>query len=350
MTREKPAILVTGGAGYIGTHTVLALQQAGYRVVILDNLSQGHQALVETVLKAELVVGDIRDRPLLDRLFAIHEFIGVVHLAGSAFVAESVRDPAIYYSNNVVGTLTLLQAMVKARVQHIVFSSTCATYGIPYSQKSPIPETHPQVPINPYGTSKLMAEKILIDFDRAYGIKSVIFRFFNAAGADPVGRLGEDHTPEPHLIPRILLALLNRETREISQHDQLVSIYGTDYPTPDGTCIRDYVHVCDLAQAHYLGLAYLLSGYHSDVFNLSNDRGFSVREVIDIAAQVTGQAIPVKFGGRRVGDPAILVGNSQKARSKLVWTPRYTELVDILSHAWRWHQQRSGVKNIQRIK
>ncbi len=332
MDRIKPTILVTGGAGYIGSHAVQALQGAGYEVVVLDNLVYGHRELVERVLQVKLVVGDISDRPLLDELFATHSIAAVMHFAAYAYVGESVTAPAKYYRNNVAGTLTLLEAMVAASVKNFVFSSTCATYGMP--EKVPIPEDHPQNPINPYGSSKLMVEKILADFEGAYGLKSVIFRYFNAAGADPSGELGEDHNPETHLIPLVLLAALGKR--------ESVSIFGTDYPTPDGTCIRDYIHVVDLADAHLLGLEQLLRGGDSEIFNLGNGSGFSVRQVIETARQVSGKTIKVIEGDRRPGDPPILVGSSEKARKILGWQPRYPDIKDILIHAWNWHQRRHG--------
>lgn len=327
---QNSTILVTGGAGYIGSHTVLALQQAGYSVVILDNLVYGHRDIVETVLKVELICGDIGDRALLDQVFAQYNIQAVIHFAAYAYVGESVTNPAKYYRNNVTGTLTLLEAMVQAGVKHIVFSSTCATYGVP--QRLPIPEDHPQNPINPYGATKLMVERILSDFDHAYDLRSVRFRYFNAAGADPQGRLGEDHTPETHLIPLVLLAALGQR--------ESISIFGTDYDTPDGTCIRDYIHVTDLAQAHVQGLDYLLQGGTTEIFNLGNGNGFSVREVIETAQTVTDQLIKVVEVERRPGDPAVLVGSSQKAQSVLGWQPEYADLKVILEHAWRWHQQR----------
>ena len=332
MDRIKPTILVTGGAGYIGSHAVQVLQGAGYEVVVLDNLVYGHRELVERVLQVKLVVGDISDRPLLDELFATHSIAAVMHFAAYAYVGESVTAPAKYYRNNVAGTLTLLEAMVAASVKNFVFSSTCATYGMP--EKVPIPEDHPQNPINPYGSSKLMVEKILADFEGAYGLKSVIFRYFNAAGADPSGELGEDHNPETHLIPLVLLAALGKR--------ESVSIFGTDYPTPDGTCIRDYIHVVDLADAHLLGLEQLLRGGNSEIFNLGNGSGFSVRQVIETARQVSGKTIKVIEGDRRPGDPPILVGSSEKARKILGWQPRYPDIKDILIHAWNWHQRRHG--------
>ncbi len=330
MTEVKQTILVTGGAGYIGSHAVLSLQQAGYEVVVLDNLVYGHRDIATEVLKVELVVGDTSDRALLDRLFASRKIDAVMHFAAYAYVGESVTDPAKYYQNNFVGTLTLLEAMRAASINQFVFSSTCATYGIPTTV--PIPEDHPQSPINPYGSSKLMVEQVLKDFDKAYHLKSVCFRYFNAAGADPEGRLGEDHNPETHLIPLVLMTALGKR--------ESVSIFGTDYPTPDGTCIRDYIHVTDLAQAHVLGLEYLLQGGDTSIFNLGNGNGFSVKEVIETAAQVTGREIKAVECERRPGDPPFLVGSSDRARQILGWNPQYADLQTILSHAWKWHQKR----------
>lgn len=322
-------ILVTGGAGYIGSHAVLALQEAGYSVIVLDNLVYGHRDLVEA-LQVEFICGEIGDRRLLDQLFSERQIDAVMHFSAYAYVGESVTHPAKYYRNNVVDTLTLLEAMVQAEVKVFVFSSTCATYGVP--QQIPIPEDHPQDPINPYGATKLMVERILADFDHAYGLRSVRFRYFNAAGADPQGRLGEDHNPETHLIPLILLTALQKRAN--------ISIFGTDYDTPDGTCIRDYIHVSDLAQAHIQGLEYLLKGGAADVFNLGNGSGFSVREVIDSAKAVTSKPIEVIEAERRPGDPAVLVGSSQKAHKTLGWRPAYSDLTLILEHAWRWHLHR----------
>ncbi|MFB2976328.1 UDP-glucose 4-epimerase GalE [Microseira sp. BLCC-F43] len=332
MSQDKPTILVTGGAGYIGSHAVKALQRTGYGVVVLDNLVYGHRDIVEDVLKAELVVGDTSDRPLLDRLFSTHHIDAVMHFSAYAYVGESVTDPAKYYRNNVIGTLTLLEAMMAASVKKFVFSSTCATYGVP--KIVPIPEDHPQDPINPYGATKLMVERILADFAPAYDFKSVCFRYFNAAGADPEGLLGEDHDPETHLIPLVLMAALGKRDS--------ISIFGTDYPTPDGTCIRDYIHVSDLADAHILGLEYLLQGGNSDAFNLGNGLGFSVKEVIDAAREITGREIKVEVSDRRPGDPPALVGSSDKAQTILGWKPQYPDIKDILSHAWQWHQKRHG--------
>lgn len=330
MSPQKSTILVTGGAGYIGSHAVKALLQEGYQVVILDNLVYGHRDLVEQVLQVKLIVGDIEDRLLLDHLFQTHNIEAVMHFSAYAYVGESVTDPDKYYRNNVVATLTLLEAMLAASIKKFVFSSTCATYGVP--KFIPITEDHPQNPINPYGATKLMVERILSDFDVAYGLKSVCFRYFNAAGADPSGLLGEDHNPETHLIPLVLQTALAKR--------QSISIFGTDYPTPDGTCIRDYIHVSDLATAHILGLEYLLEGGESNLFNLGNGNGFSVREVIAAAEAVTGINIPVQECDRRPGDPPSLIGSSEKARKILGWQPIYPNIKDIVSHAWNWHQKR----------
>jgi UDP-glucose 4-epimerase len=328
--KQQPTILVTGGAGYIGSHAVLALKHQGYQVIVLDNLVYGHRELVERVLQVPLVVGDTIDRPLLDQLFNQHQIGAVMHFAAYAYVGESVTNPGKYYRNNVVGTLTLLEAMQAAGINKFVFSSTCATYGIP--QTIPIPEDHPQIPINPYGKSKWMVEQILKDFSYAYGLKSVVFRYFNAAGADPQGNLGEDHNPETHLIPLVLLTALGKR--------DAIKIFGTDYPTEDGTCVRDYIHVCDLADAHILGLEYLLEGADTAIFNLGNGQGFSVQQVIDKAEVVTGKSIPQIATERRIGDPPLLVGSSAQAKSVLGWQPQYPELQEILSHAWQWHQKR----------
>ena len=323
-------ILVTGGAGYIGAHAVKALEEKGFQVVILDNLVYGHREPVETHLKAKLVTGDIGDRAFLDRLFTDNKIDAVMHFAAFAYVGESVTDPAKYYQNNVVGTLTLLDAMRQHGIDNFIFSSTCATYGNP--QFIPITEDHPQQPINPYGAGKFAVERVLQDYDPAYGLKSVIFRYFNAAGADPDGMFGEDHNPETHLIPLILQAAAGKRPA--------ISVFGDDYETPDGTCIRDYIHVTDLAQAHVLGLEYLLQNRVSQIFNLGNGSGFSVKEVIDTAKQVTSKEISIDRCPRRAGDPATLIGSSAKAREMLGWKPKYADLTTIVKHAWTWHQAR----------
>ena len=339
MSQTKPSILVTGGAGYIGSHTALMLEKAGYQVIVLDNLVYGHQQLIESVLSTQVIVGDISDRALLEDIFQRYSIQAVVHFAAYAYVGESVTNPAKYYQNNVVGTLTLLDAMVKAGVSNLVFSSTCATYGVP--QHVPIAEDHPQNPINPYGASKLMVERIITDYSAAYDLDAVIFRYFNAAGAHPEGCLGEDHSPETHLIPLVLQTALGTRER--------ISVFGTDYDTPDGTCVRDYIHVMDLAQAHILGLERLLNGDEGGIYNLSNGSGFSVKEVIDIARQVTGREIPMAICDRRAGDPPALAGCSQKARSVLNWQPQYPDLETIITHAWQWHQRRHAVEDTPKV-
>jgi len=325
-------VLVTGGAGYIGSHAVLALRRAGYEVVILDNLVYGHRDLAEEVLNVPLVEGDIADRPLVERVLRQHGVDAVMHFAAYAYVGESATDPGKYYANNVAGTIDLLEAMRAAGVARFVFSSTCAVYGV--ARDLPITENHPQEPINPYGAGKLMVERILQDYDAAYGLRSVRLRYFNAAGADPDGLLGEDHTPETHLIPLVLMTALGRQQR--------VSIFGYDHPTPDGTCIRDYIHVSDLADAHVLGLRYLEEGGATAAFNLGNGNGFSVNEVIEAARRVTGCEIPADVAPARPGDPPALVGSADHARRALGWQPRYPDIEDIIAHAWAWHRKRHG--------
>ncbi|MEO1593422.1 MAG: UDP-glucose 4-epimerase GalE [Cyanobacteria bacterium J06632_22] len=325
-------VLVTGGAGYIGSHAVLALEQAGYQVVILDSLEYGHRELVEQHLKAELVVGSTTDRALLDSLFQRYNIAAVMHFAAYIAVGESVSEPDKYYFNNVYGTLVLLQAMVAAGVKRLVFSSTCAIYGPP--KTVPIPEDHPKNPISPYASSKLMVEQMLQDFQSAYGLQAVCFRYFNAAGADPEGRLGEDHNPETHLIPLVLQTALGKREQ--------IYIFGTDYPTRDGTCIRDYIHVADLADAHVRGVNYLREGGETVFINLGNGNGFTVKEVIETARQVTGHPIPALEKERRPGDPPSLVGSSETANKILGWVPQYPNVKEIIAHAWQWQQQRHG--------
>ncbi len=323
-------ILVTGGAGYIGSHAALALKKAGYGVVVLDNLAYGHRELIEDVVKVELIVGDTNDRALLDKLFASHDITAVMHFAAYIAVGESVKEPDKYYRNNVASTLNLLEAMLSAGINKFVFSSTCAVYGMP--KEIPMTEDHPHDPLSPYAASKDMVERILADFDSAMGLKSVSFRYFNASGAEPNGLLGEDHNPETHLIPLSLLTALGKR-----EH---LYIFGTDYDTPDGTAVRDYIHVNDLADAHVLGLEYLLNGGKSEVFNLGNGNGFSVKEVIETAREVTGLEISAIEQDRREGDAPILVGSSEKARRTLGWQPKYADLRKIISDAWQWHQKR----------
>ncbi len=343
-------ILVTGGAGYIGSHAVRALTRAGHQPVVLDNLVYGHADIVEKTLKVPLVLGQVGDREVLEPLLrGRHPALdgtalegkpieAVLHFAAYAYVGESVTDPAKYYRNNLGDTLTLLEALVATeRPLPIVFSSTCATYGIP--QQVPITEDHPQAPINPYGRSKWMVEQLLTDFAAAYGLPSVIFRYFNAAGADPDGDLGEDHNPETHLIPRVLDTMSGREP--------YLQIFGDDYPTPDGTCIRDYIHVADLADAHVLGLERLLrlrereeSERRPLIYNLGNGTGYSVQQVIETAKAVTGRGLLAHVAKRRDGDPPQLVAGATRAHQELGWRPRFPELETIIEHAWAWHQRR----------
>jgi len=330
MAPESKNVLVTGGAGYIASHVAFSLLERGYRPVLLDNLSRGHRDVVDRALGLPVIVADTRDRAALDAVFAAESFVAVMHFAAFMEVGESVADPLKFYENNVHGTVTLLQAMKAAGVSRFVFSSTAATYGMP--ERVPIPEEHPQVPLNPYGRTKLVVEHILAESERAFGLQSVILRYFNAAGAHPNGLLGEDHQPETHLVPLVLDAAMGRRPS--------IRIFGDDYDTPDGTCLRDYIHVCDLADAHVLGLEYLCNGGKSDVFNLGNGRGFSVREVIAAAARVTGKSIPVEMAGRREGDSPALVGSGEKAKRILGWSPRYAALDTIVEHAWNWHKKR----------
>lgn len=323
-------ILVTGGAGYIGSHVALAIKERGHLPILLDNLSRGHQEIVERAVGEKVIVADTRDANALDAVFAKHKIDAVMHFAAFIEVGESVKDPLTFYDNNVHGSTTLLRAMQKAGVRHFVFSSTCATYGPP--RIVPIPEDHPQNPVSPYGQTKLVVERMLADCEIAFGLKYVSFRYFNAAGAHPGGGLGEDHTPETHLIPIVLDAAMGKRPS--------VAIFGEDYDTLDGTCVRDYVHVSDLADAHVLGVEYLLAQGESTAINLGNGRGFSVKEVITAAENVTGKKLRVEMAARRPGDPPILVGSSEKARNLLGWTPRFPDLETIIAHAWAWHQQK----------
>ena len=319
-------ILVVGGAGYIGSHMVKFLGAHGCQVTTLDNLSGGFR---DAVLCGDFVHGDIADRPTIDALLRSRSIDAVMHFASYIQVGESVQEPAKYYRNNVVNTLTLLDAMRDAGVDKFIFSSTAAIFGEP--QKDRIDESHPTQPINPYGRTKLMVEQMLADHDRAYGLKSVCLRYFNAAGADPDGELGERHQPETHLIPLVLQAASGRRSH--------LSVFGQDYDTPDGTCIRDYVHVNDLCQAHWLALQSLLDGGPSQAYNLGNGSGFSVQQVIDAARQVTGRDIPVQYAPRREGDPARLVADASRAVSVLGWRPRFGDLETLVRHAWRWEQR-----------
>lgn len=316
-------ILVTGGAGYVGSHVVQALLEAGHEPIVFDNLSSGHP---EAVLDAELVVGDIADRDKLSEVLRQYTFDGCIHLAASSLVAESVRDPSRYFWNNVVAGLTLFDSLVRADVPWVVLSSTAAVYGEP--EVLPIPEEHPKRPTNAYGESKWMLERILKWYEQAYGFRYVILRYFNAAGAHPSGRIGEDHRPETHVIPLILQVALGKQ--------EAIAVFGKDYHTPDGTAVRDYVHVCDLASAHVAAVERLCTGGLSASYNLGTQRGYSVLEVIELARQVTGRQIPVVFKPRRAGDPAVLVASSELAQRELGWTPKF-DLQAILETAWHWH-------------
>ena len=319
-------VLVTGGAGYVGSHCCKALADAGFLPVTYDNLERGHRWAVNW---GPLEEGNILDRARLDAVMARHKPAAVLHFAALTYVGESTTEPALYYRVNTTGALTILEAMKAAAVPCFVFSSTAATYGVP--QVSPMSETHPQSPINPYGESKLMVERMLRDFGAAYGLRSTALRYFNAAGADPDAKIGEDHDPETHLIPLVLDAAAGRRND--------IAVFGEDYDTPDGTCIRDYIHVADLADAHVLALRRLLSGGDTQFFNLGNGNGFSVREVIAAAGQVTGRKIPVRRGERRAGDPAVLVADSTRAKSVLGWKPQRAKLDVQIADAWRWHQR-----------
>lgn len=320
-------ILVTGGAGYIGSHVVQYLRRCGREVVVLDDLSGGFR---DAVPAGCLVEGNIGDRDLLDGLFVRHDINAVMNFASFIEVGASVKNPSAYYRNNVSNTLELLDAMARHGVKHLIFSSTAAIFGDP--EYTPIDEAHPKSPISPYGRSKWLIEQLLPDYEQAYGLNSVCLRYFNAAGADPDGALGERHQPETHLIPLVLQAASGRR--------EAISIFGTDYPTPDGTCIRDYIHVEDLAQAHWQALEYLAGGGESDAFNLGNGNGFSIREVIDTARAVSGRDFPVIEAERRPGDPAVLVAESARARAVLGWAPAHPGLKSIVEHAWAWEQMK----------
>ncbi|RKP45828.1 UDP-glucose 4-epimerase GalE [Cohnella endophytica] len=320
------AVLVTGGAGYIGSHAVAALLEKGEQVVIVDNMYQGHR---EAILGGKLYEGDLRDPDFLARVFQENDIDGVIHFAANSLVGESMKDPGKYYHNNVYGTLCLLEQMQKAGVSRIVFSSTAATYGEP--ERVPIDEYDRTVPTNAYGETKLAMEKMIRWFDTAHGIKFISLRYFNAAGAHDSGRIGEDHSPETHIVPLVLQVALGQR--------EFISVFGDDYPTEDGTCIRDYIHVSDLADAHILALERLREGGESAIYNLGSGNGYSVKQVVDVSRQVTGHSIPAKIEPRRAGDPAVLIASSARARNELGWAPRREKLEDIIGSAWRWHQQ-----------
>jgi UDP-glucose 4-epimerase len=319
-------ILVTGGAGYIGSHCCKALSQKGFHPITIDNLVYGHRDFVKW---GEFFKGDVGNPAHLKKCFSRHKIDAVMHFAAYAYVGESVQNPLKYYENNLANTIALLHAVVENRVGYFVFSSTCATYGNPI--KTPLDEDHPLNPINPYGKTKRMIEQILEDYQAAYGLKYISLRYFNAAGADPHAEVGEDHDPETHLIPLVLDVAAGKS--------KAIKVFGTDYETPDGTCIRDYIHVTDLAAAHILAIERLLGGAGSNVYNLGNGQGFSVLEVIERARKITGKNIAAKNADRRPGDPPLLIASNAKAVKELGWQPRYADLDDIIGTAWRWHQK-----------
>lgn len=318
------SILVCGGAGYVGSHCLEALKAAGYDCVVVDDLSRGHRAAVG---ESPLYVGNIADDALMDRVFREHHIEVVLHFAAASQVGESMKEPLLYYENNLCATVALLRSMRRHEVGRIVFSSSAAVYGEP--DTVPIPEESPKAPTNTYGETKLAMERLMHWCHVAYGLEYVSLRYFNAAGASPSGIIGEDHTPETHLIPLVLQAAQGRREK--------VSIFGDDYPTPDGTCIRDYIHTSDLASAHLLAARRLLAGEGSGIFNLGSEHGLSVRQIIDAARKVTGRDFPVEIAPRRAGDPAVLIASNRKAREELGWVPAHSDAESILASAWAWH-------------
>jgi len=334
------AILVTGGAGYVGAHTCKALHRAGYTPVVFDNLSTGHKGFVRW---GPFIPGDIRDTDAVRRTVRAHQIDAVLHFAASAYVGESVADPQKYYENNVGGTLSLLRAMLESDCRTLVFSSTCAIYGEP--AEIPISETTPQNPVNPYGTSKAMVERILCDYQRAHEMSTIALRYFNASGADPECEIGELRDPETHLIPRAIMA--------VQGHISDFAVFGSDYPTPDGTAIRDYIHVSDLAEAHVTALQHLLAGDPGGAFNLGTGHGYSVKQVLDVIAAETGENLPISNAPRREGDPPVLVANASLSRTELGFTPRLSDLKTIIGTAWAWHRRahpRTGTCDDARLK
>ena len=323
MPTSSPAVLVIGGAGYIGSHMVLALKQAGYHAIVLDNLSKGH---LDAVQQVELLQGDMGDKDFLRRIFSRNKFAAVMHFGSFIEVGESIQFPAKYYQNNVAATLNLLDEMLAHKVKQFVFSSSAAVYGEP--QSTTINEAHPLAPINPYGRSKQMVEAILADYAKSDGLQFAALRYFNAAGADPEGRAGERHEPESHLVPLILQVAAGKRSA--------INIHGNNYPTSDGTCVRDYVHVADLCDAHLLSLRALEAGKTNLIYNLGNGQGYSVQQVIDAVKRVTGKSIPVTIGPRREGDPAVLVADATRAKQELGWHPQYADLDTIVKHAWQF--------------
>lgn len=320
--KNNKTILVIGGAGYIGSHMTLKLKEHGYHVIVLDNLSKGHR---DAVLDAELIVGDMADKNLLSTIFTQHSITAVMHFAAFIEVGESVKLPAKYYQNNLAASLNLLEVMLQHQIKKFILSSTAAVYGEPHY--TPINEAHPLAPMNPYGKSKYMLEEILKDFAMSDNFKFANLRYFNAAGADPQGRLAERHDPETHLIPLIL--------QVANGVRDFITVFGRDYPTEDGTCIRDFVHVADLCDAHLLALQQLEKGKSNLIYNLGTGCGYSVQQVIQAVERVTGHSIPVKYSDRRAGDPAILVADATRAKSELGWQPNYSDLYSIIEHAWR---------------
>lgn len=330
MNTSPKMVLVCGGAGYIGSHTVQQLLLAGFRVVVLDNLSRGHSQALDG-MEIHFVQGNIGDIKILQHVFQTYPIEAVLHFAGYTYVGDSVKDPITYYQNNLVETISLLNQMIQHHCKKFVFSSTCSTYGIP--QTRALREDHSQHPINPYGKTKFMVEQILEDYDTAYALKYMSLRYFNASGASSDGTLGEDHRPETHLIPLVLRAIQGKGPE--------LTVFGNDYDTPDGTCIRDYIHVEDLAEAHILALQKLFEGADSNAYNLGTEKGFSVLDILKTAEQVTGKPVPHRIGARREGDPACLIADASKAYHELGWKPKRSELSYILETAWRWYQTRS---------
>jgi len=324
----KPNILVAGGAGYIGSHAVRDLHAAGFNPITVDNLSKGHK---EAVVCGELLEGDLKDPDFLDQVFEKYPVQGVMHFASKCYVGESMDDPASYYEENLSSALTLLKAMLRNKVNNFIFSSSCATYGNPI--KLPLQETHPQDPVNPYGETKYFIERILRHYDRAYGLRFCALRYFNASGASLDSRIGESHDPETHLIPRVLGTVTGQYEK--------IQVFGDDYPTPDGTCLRDYIHVCDLASAHRKALLWISENDASEAFNLGTGTAYSVREILESASRITGADIPVETSPRRPGDPPELVADPEKARIMLNWTPEYSDLDTIMESAWDWERNRA---------
>ena len=323
MTDDDQKILVVGGAGYIGSHCLYELRRRGFATLAYDNLTEGHASATGDT---ELIVGSLDEEEKLDELFAAHDVRAVFHFAANCYVGESCEDPEKYYFNNVASTLVLLRAMRRAGVNRFIFSSTAATFGNP--ERETIDESHPQAPINPYGRTKLMIERILADYHDAYGLEYVALRYFNAAGAVEDGAIGEDHEPETHLIPLVIKAALGQRPD--------IKIFGSDYDTPDGTCVRDYIHIIDLADAHILGLEYLENDGKSSAFNLGNGKGYSVKEIIETVEKVSGRSVTQESVARRAGDPAVLIADYRRAREVLGWQPRYGDIETIVRTAWNW--------------